>query len=120
LVSTFHELQQKLSMAKQRKAILEYVVEHLSAEFQPAAGQPPKKTLLTDERVQVSQEALEAEIQYMLEDIQGLSQEVAGIMASTLAPPTVQPVQDPPAPVEKKTKKSKTPEQGTTQGEVQS
>lgn len=116
-MSTFFELQQKLSVTKQRKAILEYVLEHLSGEFQPVAGKEPKKTLLTEEKSPVTQEALESELQFITEDIEGLNQEISQILAATLvtAAPVAapEPVPEPQA-APKKSKKKTPPEQGTT------
>lgn len=140
-MNTFLELQEKLSVTKQRKAILEYVLDHLTTTFQPAGGKLPEKTILTDDKQPVSQTALELEIQYLVDGIQEMGQEIAAIQASTLtmaaapapAPANPEAVATPsqapeapaevPAAEEKKSKGKKSsknePKSGTTEGAPQ-
>lgn len=123
-MSTFQELQQKLATAKYRKAILEYVVQHLDTDFRPTATTPAKKKLLTEDRREVPEEVFEAEVAFLLSDIKDLGEEIDQINASTFSvkkeekpqPPAAADASAPPPEVKKKSK-SKT--ESSTQGEVQ-
>jgi len=114
-MSTFQELQSKLATARYRKAILEYLVQHLDAEFRPSASTPSKKKLLTEDRREVPDDTFENEVAFLLEDIQALNEEIATILATTLTPPASEPSVVPGEPK----KKSKPKTESTTQGEVQ-
>lgn len=119
-MSTFQELQGKLSTAKYRKAILEYVVNHLDGEFRPSAAGPAKKKILTEERVEVPQGVFEAEVAFLMEDIEELNKEIALIMASTLAPKPPEGEKTPETPEAKSDPKKKASKPKLeTQGEAQ-
>jgi hypothetical protein len=57
---TFSELQQQLTQAKQRKAILLMLIEYIDENFLPKGGQDPEQKLLDEDRLPVPLELLEA------------------------------------------------------------
>jgi hypothetical protein len=99
--TTFSELQQRLSDAKNRKAILLKLVEYVDENFLPNGGGEPKMLLLTDDKIPVPTEMFEAVVADTLTaEIQQVDQLMTTILASPLAPPTAAP-----APPKKKSKK---------------
>lgn len=130
-MSTFRELQSRLTWLKNRATILEYLVEHVDSEFRAKAGAPAKRVLMTSEKLPVPEDGLEQMVMDFTEELAETHAKIEEILASPLveaqqqaAPPA--PVQGPvafipttipmtaPPPLSKKSKK------GTNQEEVQS
>ena len=85
-MATFNELSQRLVDAKNRKAVLQMLVEHIDDDFLPTGPAKAAKVLLNDERIPVPQAMFEAVIADTLAaEIQQLDQEIANISGSELA-----------------------------------
>ena len=99
---TFSELQQRLSNAKFRKAILTKLIEYIDENFVPAGdGKEAKFALLTDDQVKVPVETFESVVNDTLTpELQQLDAEIAQINAVELAPKPASP-----SPEQKTTKK---------------
>lgn len=100
MTQTFADLQQRLTNAKRRKAVLLMLVEHIDAHFLPRGGDEAEQKLLDEDNLPVPVELLEAVASDTLTaEVQQLDQEINQILGSNLvvAPPA--PPQ-PPAPPE--------------------
>ena len=87
---TFQELQSRLKVAKDRKAILIYLLEHIDSTFLPVAGAVPSRLLLTDDKLPVPVEAFETlQSDTLSAEVQQLDQEIANILAGTVTGATV-------------------------------
>jgi len=106
-MATFQELQGQLTVAKQKRAVIQYLIEHIDGNFRPIAGGEPKNKLMTDEKVPVPHTIFEAVVSELLLRADGdLEATVTSILSSSIAVPAVE--------VEDKSKKSKS----TTKGET--
>src|SRR3954464_11774523 len=86
-MSTFHELQQKLTKLKYRKAIVDYMIQHFDEEFRPSSSGPAKKRILTEDKIPVPDDVFEEEASFLTEDLKGIDEEIEAILVSTIAPP---------------------------------
>ena len=120
-MTTFQELQEKLTKTKHRKALVEYMINHFDTEFRATAAGPAKKKLLTDDRQEVPESAFEEEVAFLLEDLKQLEEDMSNILGSPIAKVQEEAQAEPPAPApppeSKKLKKAK-PAESTTQGEA--
>jgi hypothetical protein len=90
---TFAEIQQHLYNVRFKRLILNYLVEHIDAEFMPTLDQAPKKALLTEEKLRVPREAFEevaADISKSIKALMDMEQEILG---AGYAPQAVPPQQ---------------------------
>jgi len=138
-MSTFQELQKRVSTARSKAAIYQHLIDHLETNFRPVAGAEAKKVLMTDEKVRVGDEFFEQVVKELFSGLEAVTKEIEQIMGMPLlvpgglatppgplaVPPGVQPVVitapapvPVPAPVVADTKKKSS--KSTTQGEVQS
>ena len=83
---TFQELQQRLSSVKNRKVILQHIIEHIDANFRPIAGESPKKILLTEEKTGVPAQAFEDVVSELLQEVAQAEEEIKNILGAPLAP----------------------------------
>lgn len=84
---TFNELQQRLTTAKFRKAVLLHVIEYLDANFLPVGGQSPAQVLQTDDKLPVPVEIFEAlNTDTFSAEVLQLETEIASIMGAQLGP----------------------------------
>lgn len=122
-MSTFKELQQKVTTAQSKAQIYQHLIDHLESNFRPMSGAPPKKVLLTTEKVPVADEFFEQVVKELFGGLENVTKEMDSIMTMPLLVPggvpstvAVAPVPAPVpvvAPDAKKSSKS-------TQGEAQS
>jgi hypothetical protein len=102
-MATFTELHERLVAARNRKAVLQMLVEHIDNNFIPSGPAKAERVLLNDDRLAVPQEMFEAVIADTLDaEIEQLNQEITRITNTELAQKTATPKAEP----EKKTKKS--------------
>lgn len=134
-MSTFKELQQRVTTAQSKAQIYQHLIDHLEANFRPVAGAPPKKILLTTEKVPVIDEFFEQVVKELYSGLQTVSAELEQILSMplTTAPtPGVSVVVPPgtpvvnitsvpvPAPVPVVAPDAKKKSSKSTQGEAQS
>lgn len=101
--TTFSELQSRLTTAKQRKAILLMLVEHIDEHFLPQGGAEAEQKLIDDDKLVVPVEIFEAVCADTLTaEVQQLDAEINQIMSSNLvvAPPPPLPVEATEVPTE--------------------
>jgi hypothetical protein len=97
-MSTFQELQKRLTDASNRLTIVQYLIDHLDSDFRSNAGVDPKNFLLTPTKSAVPQEAIESMVSQILLPIsQELEQEMQTVLNTNIAAPVspVVPVADP-------------------------
>jgi hypothetical protein len=101
--TTFSELQNRLSDAKFRKAILLKLIEHIDENFLPNGGGEPKMLLLTDDKIPVPVAMFEAVVEDTLNaEVKQVDQVMNNIMTAPIAAPAPQAATPEP---KKKTKK---------------
>jgi len=107
-MATFNDLNKRLVDARNRRAVLQMLVEHIDNNFLPTGPAKAERVLLNDERVPVPEAMFEAVVADTLAaEIQQLEQEIARIVSSELAQKSEKkPETEPEKPAEKKTKKS--------------
>jgi len=102
-MATFTELHARLVDARNRKAVLQMLVEHIDDNFLPTGPAKAERVLLNDERIPVPQAMFEAVIADTLDaEIKQLDQEIVRVTNTELAQKGAAPKAEP----EKKTKKS--------------
>jgi hypothetical protein len=89
-MSTLSELQDKLNTAKCKKAIYSYMIETLDAEFLSSLGGPPKKVLLTEEKLKVPVVSIENSIADLTAEVKSLNEEIEKLLNTPLSEATVQ------------------------------
>jgi hypothetical protein len=87
---TYQELQDRLSSLRFRQVILKHLVSVLDSDFLPALEQPPKKVLLTDDKMRVPVEAFETVASEITELLKAIGEEESMLLSSVI---TVQPPQ---------------------------
>jgi hypothetical protein len=108
-MSTFGELQTRLTAAKQKKIVLQHLIDHLDTNFVPSGGNKPKNFLLDEQKVPLPSSAFESVIaDLLLAESQELDQEIHTILQATVAP------QAAPQQTTKKTKPAPQAQQGET------
>lgn len=85
-MSSFLTLQKELNEAKQRKAVLMYVADYLEAQFMAAGTLPASNFILSDDKVQIPQEAFDSVVASILEEVADLDLIINKIQQSTLQP----------------------------------
>lgn len=98
-MSTFKELQQKLTSAKSKKVIYQHLVDYLETTFRPVAGGPPKKVLLTDDKVPVPDEFVEQVVKELYTGLEAVNREAEQIMGMAVPNAPVSSVHVPPGTV---------------------
>lgn len=86
-MSTFAELQSKLTLLKQKKEITTYLVQHLEENFMPMAGGDSKKKLLDDTRSPIPEDAFEEIVVDLNTQIAELKAEIDSILQVSVAAP---------------------------------
>ena len=101
-MSTFKELQTRLSTAKFKSAVYQHLVNYLEADFRPVAGADAKKVIITDEKVRVPDTVIEIVVKEILTGLTYSTTEVEQILNLSLGPtpPSETVVQTPVAPVQ--------------------
>ena len=89
-MSTLAELQNKLNDAKYRKAIYTHLMEELETNFLSALGGPPKKVLLTDEKLRIPTAAVEGVINEVNTTIKQLNDDINKLLTTPLTEATLQ------------------------------
>jgi hypothetical protein len=89
---TFNELNEQLKTLKNKKTVVEHLVQYVDTNFMPQAGQEPTKTLLNDEKLPVPQEAIETVVTSVLvAELNDINERIAAINNTNLAPVVVPP-----------------------------
>jgi hypothetical protein len=98
---TFIELQQQVTLAKNKKVVLQQLIDYLDENFRSVADQPPKLTLLNDDKLPVPQDVFEAVIDDVLLDEAGkLDEEIRNVYGVVVnVPDPLLQEQPAPAPV---------------------
>jgi hypothetical protein len=89
-MGTLAELQDKLNDAKYKKAIYTYLIETLDAEFLSSLGGPPKKLLLTEEKLKVPVVSVENAIADLTAEVKVLNEDIHNLLATPLSEATIQ------------------------------
>lgn len=87
-MSTFKELQQRVTAAKCKAQIYQHLIDHIEANFRPVAGANAKKVLLTDEKVPVPDEYFEQVVKELFTGLEFVTKEVDQILSMPIAPST--------------------------------
>lgn len=84
-MNTFFDLQKQLHIKVGRRLVLLHLSNLIEEEFlSPSPEIKPKRFLLNDERVPVSQEVLNGVVETMLDEVSELDDDIKIIMESTL------------------------------------
>jgi hypothetical protein len=89
-MSTLAELQDKLNAAKYKKSIYSHLMEELETDFLSSLGGPPKKVLLTEDKLRVPVVAVEGVINDVNAEIKNLNEEIHNLLTTPLTEATVQ------------------------------
>lgn len=87
---TFSELSQQLSVLKNKKTVVEHLVQYIDTNFMPQAGQQPTKTLLNDDKLPVPQDVIETVVTSVLvAELNDINERITAINNTNLAPGVV-------------------------------
>lgn len=84
-MATFEETFKQFTKMKQKRAVLRHIVEHLDSNFRSAADQPPKKVLLTEDKIEVTQEVFEEMAQELNQEEAQINDQLDSIMKSSIS-----------------------------------
>lgn len=100
-MSTFKELQEKLTASTSKAVIYQHLVDYLETQFRPSAGAAPKKVLMTPDKVPVADVYLEQVVKELFTGLEAVNKESEQIMTMPIpaapvsflvSPPGVLPV----------------------------
>lgn len=83
-MATFKELQDRLTQLKYEETIKKHLADYLESNFIPGPSGEPKLVLMTDDKVKVPQEAIDAIVEGLLKDVQKTVEDAATVLASTM------------------------------------
>lgn len=88
-MATFAEIQQQLTMLRQRREIFLHLLDHIDTSFLPGEnGKDPEKVLVTDDQVRVPESAFEAVSGEITGVINQIDQAMQAIQNSQVTPAT--------------------------------
>ena len=86
-MNTFAELQNTLREKVGRRLVLLHLSDSIETDFlSPSPEIKPKRLILDDDKVPVSQEVLNGVVESMLDEVESLDDDIRIIMQSTLDP----------------------------------
>jgi hypothetical protein len=118
-MASFHELTQKLTAFRHRRAVLLALVSTLDRDFIATGPAPAKFSIKTDEGDIVPESEVEKVSEDLADQIRAVETQISGIMSSNLQEATATPPPAPPATVATEPPGTGTTANQAAQGEQQ-